>query len=322
MRESRADTAQAVVLAVGLHALLLAVLFFGMWFSSTREQVSAAGSPISAELIDATALSQAMQDTLQDRPEPAVEPLPAPVVEPDEAAPLPQPIPEPAPQDAPTPPRPAPQEFLPDPDSENRDAVTDQPTPMPTDERELQEERRRQEQVDLTEQRRQEEAERERRLTEMERERRQQLADIRRQREAAAREAERAERELERIAQARARTAAEDAARSDAAASAPAGNNGVDTGLQARYAAALQQAILSKWTRPETVPLGAICRLTIRQLPGGEVMSAEVSSPCAYDEQGRRSIEAAVLKAQPLPYAGFESVFQRNLTLNFRAEDR
>ena len=37
---------------------------------------------------------------------------------------------------------------------------------------------------------------------------------------------------------------------------------------------------------------------------------------------GRRSVEAAVLKAQPLPYRGFESVFSRNLTINFRAEDR
>ena len=106
------------------------------------------------------------------------------------------------------------------------------------------------------------------------------------------------------------------------AASPPPGNNGTDTGLQARYAAALQEAILAKWTRPETVPIGARCRLLIHQLPGGQVMSAEVSSPCAYDEQGRRSIEAAVLKAQPLPYAGFESVFQRNLTLNFTAQDR
>ena len=31
-----------------------------------------------------------------------------------------------------------------------------------------------------------------------------------------------------------------------------------------------------------------------------------------------RSIEEAVLKAQPLPYQGFEAVFQRNLILNFR----
>ena len=64
-------------------------------------------------------------------------------------------------------------------------------------------------------------------------------------------------RNCEQIANARAGRASEDAARADAGASAP-GNNGVDAGLQARYAAALQAAILAKWTRPETVPLGGI----------------------------------------------------------------
>jgi colicin import membrane protein len=32
-------------------------------------------------------------------------------------------------------------------------------------------------------------------------------------------------------------------------------------------------------------------------------------------------VEAAVLKAQPLPYQGFESVFNRTLILKFRAEE-
>jgi colicin import membrane protein len=32
-------------------------------------------------------------------------------------------------------------------------------------------------------------------------------------------------------------------------------------------------------------------------------------------------VEAAVLKAAPLPYQGFEAVFSRDLTLNFRARD-
>jgi colicin import membrane protein len=32
----------------------------------------------------------------------------------------------------------------------------------------------------------------------------------------------------------------------------------------------------------------------------------------------RRSIEAAVLRAQPLPYTGFESVFEREVTFNFK----
>ncbi|MBW3549276.1 MAG: cell envelope integrity protein TolA [Proteobacteria bacterium] len=327
MRETRADNAQALVLALGLHALLFLVMFVGFWWSSSNPPASAAGSPISAELIDASALSVQMRQTLDDLPEPVDEPLPAPVPQPEpqpeEAAPPPQPLPEPVPQDAPTPPQTRAQDFIPIPDTEDQDAVTDQPTPTPAEiERERQEERRRQEQVDLTERRRQEEAERQRRLSQMEAERQKQLADIRRRREAAAREAEQAEQQLQRVAEARRRAAAEEAPRPAPAASAPPGNDGIDPSLLARYQAAIQQAVLSKWTRPETVPLGARCKLVIRQLPGGEVMSAEVSSPCDYDEQGRRSIEAAVLKAQPLPHAGFEPVFNRTLIFTFTAQDR
>jgi len=33
-------------------------------------------------------------------------------------------------------------------------------------------------------------------------------------------------------------------------------------------------------------------------------------------------VEAAVLRAQPLPYRGFESVFQRAVDFNFEAQDR
>ena len=40
------------------------------------------------------------------------------------------------------------------------------------------------------------------------------------------------------------------------------------------------------------------------------------------DDAGRRSVEAAILRAQPLPYRGFESVFQRTLNFNFEARDR
>ena len=69
------------------------------------------------------------------------------------------------------------------------------------------------------------------------------------------------------------------------------------------------------------MPLGQRCRLTIRQIPGGQVIDVQVQPSCPYDELGRRSVEAAVLKAQPLPYAGFESVFNRTLNLNFEARD-
>ena len=320
MRETRADTRQAVLLALGLHVVLFTLMFVGLWWTRSAVPVSAAGSPIEATLVDANALSAPMRETLRDRPDPVVEPEPEPLPEPveDEVAPPPQPIPEPVPEDAPTPPQQQAQDFIPEPDTREQDEVVDAPAPTPSDEEKLQEEKRHQAQVDLTEKKRQQEAERKRRLAAEAKEREEKLAEIRRQRAAASRAAELAEQQLQQIADARAARANDTAS----AASPPPGNSGVDAGLKARYAAALQEAILAKWTRPETVPLGSRCTLVIKQLPGGEVMDAKVSSPCAYDELGRRSIEAAVRKAQPLPYAGFETVFARTLTLNFEAQER
>lgn len=306
MKETPADTAQAFLLAVLLHLALFAVLFVGLWW--TRTATPAAAGAISAELMDAGQLSSAMRRTLRQAPEP----LPVEEVEP-EPEPLPEPLPDPVEQQQ------KPQDFIPVPDDVNQEAVTEQPTPTPAKEEKPQEAKQRQEQVDLTEQERQEAVQRNQRMVEQDIQRQKQLEDIRKRRAAAAREAALAEQRLAQLANARSRSAAEEAAQSDAQVS---GANGVDDGLKARYAAALQAAILAKWTRPDTVPLGAACKLVIRQLPGGQVMGVEVASPCSYDEQGRRSIEAAVLKAQPLPYAGFEPVFSRTLNLNFRAEDR
>jgi colicin import membrane protein len=320
MRETRADTAQAFGLALLLHALLFLLVFAGLWWTRPPEQSSAAGDPVSAELVDASALSAATLSELANRPEPVLEPEPLPPA-PEQAAPVLQPLPEPLPEDSPVEPQRQAQQQIPDPDTLNQDAARRDAISELQAERE-QEARRRQEQIDLTERQRQEEAEKRRRLSEMEQERQQQLADIRRQREQAANEARQAQARLDRIAEQRARSASEEAARADAAASAPPGNQGVDEGLRARYAAALQEAILRNWTRPDNVPLGQRCRIVIRQIPGGQVISAEVDASCPYDDLGRRSIEAAVLKAQPLPYAGFESVFNRTLLLNFEARDR
>ncbi|HST44066.1 MAG TPA: cell envelope integrity protein TolA [Luteimonas sp.] len=334
MRERPADARRAIGLSLLLHAALIGLMFAGFLWERSSTPASAAGSPISAELIDADALSAAMQRTLEDRPEPvqtpapAPDPLPEPQPEPvpEDAAPLPQPLPEQVPEDAPTPPRQVAQEQVPEPAPVDQDAVRRDAISAETRERE-QEEKRRQEQIDLTERERADEAERRQRLARQQQEdRERQLAEIRRQRAAAAREAELLEEKQKQLANRRAQQASE-AARNAAAATAPAtaeppGNDGVDAGLSARYAAALQDAILRNWTRPDNVPLGQVCQISIRQLPGGEVIEVTVSPSCPYDEQGRRSVDAAVRKAQPLPYAGFEAVFQRNLRLNFKAADR
>ena len=313
MKETRADTNAAVLAALALHALLFALMFIGLWWTRTSTPVSAAGPVIEADLVDPNALTAPMRRAL-DAPA-KVPPQPQPV---EDAAPPPQPVPEPRPQDAPVPPQPQAQEPVPEPDAREQQRVEREAEAAERAARE-QEEKRRQEQIDLTERKRQDAAEKQQRLAQ------QQIADklkkIRAEREKASRAADLAEQKLKQLADARSRSTA-DTSQSDSAASPPPGNEGVDPSLLGKYQAALQDAILRNWTRPDTVPLGQRCRITIRQLPGGEVIDAQVAPSCPYDELGRRSIEAAVLKAQPLPYAGFEAVFRRTLLLNFEAQDR
>src|SRR3546814_915246 len=353
MRETRADSTQAVVLAIALHAFLFALMFVGLWWNRDAAPIAAAGSPISAEMVDTSELSTQMRRALARDPEPLPEPEPEPAppqVEEEEAAPLPQPIPEPAPQESPVPKQQQAQDFVPEPSPVEQEKVDRNAIAAEKREREQeetrrqeqidltarkkqeevvrkgsaaekgeggQEEKRRQEQIDRTERKKQGEAGRKVRLAEQQRD--EKLKKIQAERAKAEREARLAEQKLKQIADLRVKQASEDAA---ASAPPPPGNEGVDTGLRARYAAAIQAAVLSNWTRPETVPPGQVCVLSITQLPGGDVMTAKVDPSCPYDELGRRSVEAAVLKAKPLPYAGFESVFQRNLILNFEAQDR
>ncbi|WP_202844431.1 cell envelope integrity protein TolA [Luteimonas saliphila] len=308
---------RAIAWAVVVHLLVAAILLLSPLLSWDPDRISVAGAPSMEAVLDVSDAEQrAVERALAVEPEPMpapVLPVPEPVEE--DVAPPPQPIPEPVPEDAPVQPQPTPQERVPEPAPVDQDEVRrDAEAERARIDRE-QEEKRRQEQIDLTERKRQEEAEQKRRLAQ------EQLERIRAERAREERQARLAEERLKQLADREARQASQQAAAQQSSAPPP-GNQGVDTGLSARYAAALQEAILRNWTRPETVPIGQRCRIVIRQIPGGEVVSAEVDPSCPYDELGRRSVEAAVLKAQPLPYVGFESVFQRTLLLNFTAQDR
>lgn len=308
---------RAIAWAVVVHVLVLAMLLLSPLLSWDPDRISVAGAPSMEAVLDVSSADQrAVERALaldpEPLPQPVVEPLPQPIDE--DVAPPPQPLPEPVPEEAPVERQPTPQERVPDPEPVNQEEVRrDAEAERARVDRE-QEEKRRQEQIDLTERKRQEEAEQKRRLAQ------QQLEKIRAEREKLEREQRQAQQRLQQIADRQARQASDQAQSSSAPP--PPGNQGVDTGLAARYAAALQEAILRNWTRPDTVPIGQRCQIVIRQIPGGEVVEARVSPSCPYDELGRRSVEAAVLKAQPLPYAGFESVFQRTITLNFQAQDR
>ncbi|MEO5963386.1 MAG: cell envelope integrity protein TolA [Thermomonas sp.] len=299
MKETSNDNRVAFLQAAGLHVVLFALMFAGLHWTRSNVAEAAQGEVIEADLIDPSALSASMQRALQRDPKA----LPEPVTEPE--PPPPDPVPEPLHEAVANETQPPP---LQEPDKLEqekvlRDALSPEVAKVP---REQEEKRRQPPQVDL-------DAEREKKI-----------AQIRKQREQAAREVAMAEQRARQLADARTGNAAAAAAQTDAsaAASPPPGNRGQDPSLGKQYAAALQEAIVRQWTRPESIEVGQRCRISIRQIPGGEVVSVEIAPSCPYDMLGRRSVEAAILKASPLPYAGFEAVFNRNLDLNFIAEDR
>lgn len=302
MIETRADTRTALMQAIGLHVLLFVLMFAGLQWTRSTMAEPAAGDPIEADLVDPSALSAAMRNALQRTPEE----LPQPVVEQPlverEPEPEPEPLPQPMAEDVP--PAPVPEPDPVEQEAVQRDAISPEVAKVP---REQEQKRRQPPQVDLDA----------RKQTEMEQQRQRQLAELKAQREQATRERMRAEMRAQQLADARAQQAT-----GSSQASPPPGNRGADANLGRQYAAALQDAILRQWTRPESVELGQRCRIAIRQIPGGEVVNVEIAPSCPYDALGRRSVEAAILKASPLPYSGFEAVFNRNLDLNFIAEDR
>ena len=288
MKETRADTRTALLQALGLHVVLFALMFAGLNLTRSNVAEAAHGEVIEADLVDPSALSAAMRSALLREPVQPPPPVEQPVVEP-EPEPLPEPIVEPEPP--PPVPEPAPVEQ----ERVQRDAPSPDVAKVP---KEQDEKRKQPEQVDLDAQKQKA------------------LAEIRRQRELAAKERTQAEMRAQQLADAR-------ASQTDAAspASPPRGNPNSRSSNQAAYIVALQDAILRQWTRPESVKLDDVCQVLIRQIPGGEVVSVEIAPSCPYDALGRRSVEAAILKASPLPYAGFEDAFIRDPVLKFRARD-
>jgi colicin import membrane protein len=83
------------------------------------------------------------------------------------------------------------------------------------------------------------------------------------------------------------------------------------------YQAAIQSFVTQNWFRPPTAEAGLRCTLKIVQIPGGEVISAAIAGRCDGDEATRRSILAAVERGGALPYRGFEDVFQREIDFIF-----
>ena len=87
--------------------------------------------------------------------------------------------------------------------------------------------------------------------------------------------------------------------------------------LRTAYAVAIRDRILASWLPPPSMTSGQHCRVAITQLPGGTIVSVKLDAACQFDAAGKAALERAVLRAQPLPYKGFEAVFDRSLNIGF-----
>lgn len=92
-----------------------------------------------------------------------------------------------------------------------------------------------------------------------------------------------------------------------------------DSGALANYVAVIRQRVERSWTRPGSARPGLECEVSVTQIPGGEVVAVQIGR-CNADDAVRRSIEAAVMKASPLPLPDDPALFERNLRFTFKPE--
>ena len=331
MRETRADNVQSLGLAVGLHLLLFALVFIGLRWTRENAEPAGGGPPVEAEMVDAGDLSSKMKDALAERiaaadaPQPVTEPAPAEplpqALEETVEPPPPQPLPEPEPQEALTKPQPEPPAPVAKPDTRDQDEARRDAINRETRERE-QEALRKERQIELQMQQQQKAAEEKKRLAAQQQAEADAKAKAAAQAkaEADAKTKAEADAKAKRLAAQRAQQLADAKARAGAtAASSPGPASGAGQGkdTRAEWLALVSAEIEKKWRRPDEIPRGQRCRIRIKLLPGGEVLSAEVQSDCPYSEQNQRTVEAAVKKASPLPLKGNEDLRLRDFIVNF-----
>ena len=88
----------------------------------------------------------------------------------------------------------------------------------------------------------------------------------------------------------------------------------------ARWHAAIVAKIERAWIRPPSAQPGVTCIVSVGQVQGvqgGEVISVKVTNCSVADQALKDSVEAAVLRASPLPPPPDPALFERNLELTF-----
>jgi colicin import membrane protein len=298
--ETFGQKARAYLYALLVHVVVIASLFIGLLWSRTATPVATPGPVIEAEIVGAAA-------------------APRPQSKPRPSAPKPAPAPEPP---KPEPPKPA--EAQPPPtvqhnDNQEQEKIAEIAEQKAEQAKKTQEEKHRQQQIELDEQKKRDEAEAKQKTKQAEIQK--QLDDLRKEREKAAKQtllAKEKMKQLDDLQKQQSEPKKAPPADVPEAETAKTGMNGNDTSLLAEYSSAIVKVVTDNWNRPDTAPAGVRCAVHIVQIRGGTVLSANIASPCNADQITQESIKQAVTKAQPLPYKGYESVFQRDITFIFK----
>jgi colicin import membrane protein len=295
--ETAWDKTRAVLFALLLHALVVGLLFVGLLWQPLPKAEAAEGPAIEASLVSSPRQSAELAKEIR-----ALERRTAQ----DETHSPPKP--EPRPQNAPRPPQPIPQARIPRPDTVDQDEVRRLAEQRDAQKRlQEQDERRKQAQLDLS--RKQEQAQEEIRQR--------QLADIQKKLADAARQVKLHEQALKQLRDQQTQLALNNTPRitaPNAPPRPPAGNNGRANNLADQYLQAIRAVVNANW-RHDNIPEGVHCIVTFRQMRGGEVFGSLVFGDCPFDAAARASVEDA-LHRTPLPYAGYEPVFQPTGTID------
>jgi colicin import membrane protein len=290
---------RAIALSVLVHGLIVAAAVFG-WFTWKHEPPAAETLAVQGTVVDPRELKG-----IDKLPEVAPEPVPEPVTEP--------PPPEPEPEVEPTPPE-----------------EQGPPAPDPEELKRKEEERLAAEKAaeEKADQEKQQLLEREREQQEQQRLEAEKQAAAKAAAEKAAAEKAAAEKRAAEKKKAEeaaaARKAAEEKARLareaelrrslEAEERANAARNSTEAN---RWHSSIVAKIERAWIKPPSAVPGVTCIVRVSQVPGGEVTSVTVVSCSVNDAALRESVEAAVLRASPLPTPPAGVPFERNLELTF-----
>jgi len=283
---------QAMLFTVALHLVLIGIVYLSsVWVFAPEDQPSS-GQPVQATL-SFSADDLAKAKIAIRKAELAAKDNPPSLQE----------TPSPRPQTATEQQQQVAQNWVDNPEQENQEAITKNAA-QNTDKQTEQELKQKQAQVELTEDVKKDVAEENRqRLIQ------QRLDAVKKQRIEAARQAQTAEQRLDELA-----AGAGKKTPNKTPAEPEAGQDGDNNTLRGKYISAVNATARSNWNTVQ-IPQQTRCQVEFTQIRPGQVIDVNFLI-CPLDGPGRESVERALYKT-PMPYAGFEAVFQRKVVLTF-----